>query len=294
VRIAFLMLMAAGGVNLPTNEGLFAPVHTVFREGSLLNPAFPAATIFGNQMCDEVLDCIMSALADALPDRVTAAWAKSMCTAMQGTDPRTGEPYMTLTVFQRNGPGAMRGAHGWDALGFCGVAGQMRATDPEMFEITSPHFLEYHELWPDSAGAGRWRGGYGTRSAWRSHGLAAHGVTLGEGVEVERPARAPGLDGGAEATANRLLVEYPDGTTHEWGSKELISVPPGTVVRSWCGGGAGYGDPRERPLDEIDAELRDGLLTPARAEREYAVAVTADGRGVDAAGTRRIREREGS
>ena len=32
-RIAFLMLLNAGGVDVPTNSGLFAPIRTVFREG---------------------------------------------------------------------------------------------------------------------------------------------------------------------------------------------------------------------------------------------------------------------
>ncbi|PND52519.1 hydantoinase B/oxoprolinase family protein, partial [Rhodococcus sp. ENV425] len=232
VRIAFLMLVAAGGINIPTNDGLFRPVHTVFRPGSLLNPHFPAATIFGNQMCDEVVDAIMSALADALPDRVTAGWNKFICTALNGTDPRTEQPFVTLTVFQRNGPGAMKGTDGWDALGFTGTAGQMRSPDPEMFELSSPHFLEYHEYLPDSAGAGQWRGGLGTRSAWRCYGDSEIGVTIGESVESEGGAPGAGLFGGGPSGMNRMTVEYPDGTTHEWGSKELVELPSGSVVRS--------------------------------------------------------------
>ena len=83
------MLLAAGGLTTPTNHGLFAPVHTVFRKGSLLDPRFPASTIFGNQMCDEVLEAIMRALADVLPDRVTAGWNQYLCTALSAIDPRT-------------------------------------------------------------------------------------------------------------------------------------------------------------------------------------------------------------
>src|SRR5438477_523536 len=41
VRIAFLMLMNAGGIDMPTNEGLFAPVAAVFRAGSLRHPRSP-------------------------------------------------------------------------------------------------------------------------------------------------------------------------------------------------------------------------------------------------------------
>ncbi|MGW4580278.1 hydantoinase B/oxoprolinase family protein [Rhodococcus aetherivorans] len=289
VRIAFLMLVAAGGINIPTNDGLFRPVHTVFRPGSLLNPHFPAATIFGNQMCDEVVDAIMSALADALPDRVTAGWNKFICTALNGTDPRTEQPFVTLTVFQRNGPGAMKGTDGWDALGFTGTAGQMRSPDPEMFELSSPHFLEYHEYLPDSAGAGQWRGGLGTRSAWRCYGDSEIGVTIGESVESEGGAPGAGLFGGGPSGMNRMTVEYPDGTTHEWGSKELVELPSGSVVRSVSGGGAGYGDPLLRPADLVADEVRNELLSAEQARIRYGVVVDAAIRTLDAEATAQLR-----
>ena len=66
----------------------------------------------------------MRALAGVLPDRVTAGWNQFLCTALSAIDPRTGQPSVSLTIFQRGGPGAMRGADGYDALGFTGHAGQ--------------------------------------------------------------------------------------------------------------------------------------------------------------------------
>lgn len=290
IRIAFLMLIAAGGITIPTNQGLFAPVRTVLREGSLLNPAFPAATIFGNQMCDEVLEAIMLALADALPDRVTAGWNQYICTALNGVDPRTEAPFVTLTVFQRSGPGAMRGADGWDALGFTGTAGQMRSPDPEMFELNSPHFLEYHEYLPESAGAGQWRGGLGTRSAWRCYGLGEVGVTIGDDIVAEGATPAPGLFGGHDAGRNRMSVELPDGGTHVWGSKELISLPVGAVIRSESGGGAGYGDPRLRPAELVLAEVQDELLSVEQARADYGVVVDPLTWSVDETATAELRK----
>ena len=62
---------------------------------------------------------------------------------------------MALTIFQRGGPGAMRGSDGYDALGFTGTPGSMRSPDMEMFELSTPHFMNYYELMPDSAGARR-------------------------------------------------------------------------------------------------------------------------------------------
>ncbi len=290
VRIVFLMLVAAGGVILPTNEGLFAPIRTIFREGSLLNPKFPAATIFGNQMTENITESIMTALADALPDRVTAGWAKAMNAMMTGEDPDTGEPYVSLTVFQRTGPGAMRGHDGWDAFGFSGVVGQMRSPDIEMFEITSPHFFEFHEYDPDSAGAGRWRGGLGTRSAWRVDGLNAHGVTLGEAAESEGAHPGRGLDGGEDSGLNVMRLQLPDGSTYEWGSKEIVETPRGTVILSLCGGGAGYGHPYDRPAETVLEEVRNELLSIDKARDSYGVVVNPETLELDEAATAELRK----
>ena len=292
IRIAFLMLLAAGGLSIPTNHGLFAPVHVVFRKGSLLDPRFPASTIFGNQMCDEVLEAIMRALAGVLPDRVTAGWNQYLCTALTAIDPRTDAPSVSLTIFQRGGPGAMRGADGYDALGFTGTPGSMRSPDMEMFELSTPHLVHYCEYLPDSAGHGEWRGGYGTRSSWTFYGEGETGTTIGDDVAAEGADPAEGLFGGGPGGLNELRLRFPDGTTRDWGSKEIIEhIPPGTVCEAVNGGGGGYGDARRRDPELVLAEVRDGLLSPGAARREYGVALSADGRTVDAHATARLRDR---
>jgi N-methylhydantoinase B len=290
VRIAFLMLLAAGGLTTPTNHGLFAPVHTIFRKGSLLDPHFPASTIFGNQMCDEVLEAIMRALADVLPDRVTAGWNQYLCTALSAIDPRTNEPSVSLTIFQRGGPGAMRGADGYDALGFTGTPGSMRSPDMEMFELSTPHLMHYCEYLPDSAGHGEWRGGYGTRSSWTFYGEGETGTTIGDDVAAEGADPPQGLFGGGPGGLNELRLRFPDGSTRDWGSKEIIErIPPGTVCEAVNGGGGGYGDARRRDPELVLAEVRNGLLSPGAARRDYGVALAADGRSVDAPATARLR-----
>jgi N-methylhydantoinase B len=292
IRIAFLMLLAAGGLTMPTNYGLFAPVHTVFRKGSLLDPCFPASTIFGNQMCDEVLEAIMRALAGVLPDRVTAGWNQYLCTALTAIDPRTNAPSVSLTIFQRGGPGAMRGADGYDALGFTGTPGSMRSPDMEMFELSTPHLMHYCEYLPDSAGHGEWRGGHGTRSSWTFYGEGETGTTIGDDVAAEGARPAEGLFGGGPGGLNELRLLFPDGTTRDWGSKEIIEhIPPGTVCEAVNGGGGGYGDARRRDPELVLAEVRDGLLSPDAARRDYGVALSADGRSVDARATARLRDR---
>jgi N-methylhydantoinase B len=289
VRIAFLMLLNAGGVSVPPNHGLFAPVRTVFRPGSLLDPAYPAATIFGNQMCDEVIESIMTALAPALPQRVVAGWNQALGTCYDGIDPRTRARTVFFGAYQRGGPGAVHGADGFDALGFTGAAGQMRQSDVENFEISHPMLIESYEFLPDSAGAGRWRGGLGTRTVRQVLADQLGGSTLGDDVEAEGATPARGLFGGEDAGLNTLRIEYPDGSVRLWGSKERIdNFPYGTRIVALMGGGGGVGDPYLRPADLVANDVRDGILTPAKARASYGVVV--DGKGhLDHAATAALR-----
>jgi N-methylhydantoinase B len=242
-------------------------------------------------MCDEVLEAIFSALADVLPDHVTAGWNQFLCTALSAIDPRTSQPSVSLTIFQRGGPGAMRGADGYDALGFTGTPGSMRSPDMEMFELSTPHLMHYNEYLPDSAGHGEWRGGYGTRSSWTFYGEQEAGTTIGDDVAAEGADPPAGLFGGGPGSLNQLQLRLPDGTVRDWGSKEIIEhIPVGTVCESVNGGGGGYGDARRRDPERVRAEVRDGLLSHQAARQHYGVVVSADGRTIDEDATRRLRQ----
>lgn len=290
VRLTFMMLINSVMPEVPTNSGLFVPVHCVFPEGSLLNPCFPAATIFGNQMCDEVLESIMMALAPVLPDRVTAGWNQLICLSLAGVDPRTAKPFVTLTSFTKGGPGATKGCNGWDALGFTGTAGRMRSQDMEVFELNSPHVVESYEYLPDSAGAGQWRGGYGTRAVFAAYGESEFGVTIGDDCVQEGATPCPGLFGGKPGSLNRVSVTAPRGSEQLWGSKEMLNIPAGSVIDMSSGGGGGFGDPFLRPATEVAREVRDGLLSREKARTDYGVVVDTVTGEVDSVETETLRK----
>jgi N-methylhydantoinase B len=144
----------------------------------------------------------------------------------------------------------------------------MRSPDMEMFELSTPHFMEQYEYLPDSAGAGEWRGGLGTISRWRFYGIDELGVTIGDDAASEGADPAPGLFGGEPAGLNELRLHYPDGGVKEWGSKEIVfGIPEGTVCEARNGGGGGYGDPRRRDARKVFEEVRDGCASPRRRAR---------------------------
>ena len=200
---------------------------------------------------------------------------------------------MSLSIFMRGGPGAMQGADGFDALGFSGTPGSMRSPDMEMFELSSPHFMEYYEYLPDSAGAGEWRGGLGTTSSWRFYGLDELGVTIGDDSAGEGADPAPGLFGGEPAGLNELRLALPDGTRAGVGLEgDRVRHPArarSAIARN--GGGGGYGDPRRRDPRKVLAEVRDGLLSVEKAREKLRRRRRPTAAGIDEAETARLRGR---
>jgi N-methylhydantoinase B len=53
-------------------------------------------------------------------------------------------------------------------------------------------------------------------------------------------------------------------------NKDLITdVPLGTVYHQVASGGGGYGDPKLRDRALLAQEVRNGIISPQAAEREY-------------------------
>ena len=172
--LTFLMLIKP---DIPHNAGILRPIRIVNPEGSFLNARFPAATTFGNSITGPTSDAIFRAFAKALPEKVTAGWNRFLGFAISGHDPRHRRPYVDILFLSlKGGSGATHGADGYDHIGLINCAGGILAQDYEMFEIHDPLFLIKHEYLPDSAGAGRWRGGLGVETEFVIRGEQTMGV----------------------------------------------------------------------------------------------------------------------
>ncbi len=266
------------------------PIKIINPEGTFLNARFPAATTFGNTITGPNADAILKAFSGALPKMVTAGWNRALNFSITGKDPRTKRSYMDILFLAlKGGSGGTWGADGYDHIGLINCAGGILAQDYEMFEAQGPHLLSKHEYLPDSAGPGRWRGGLGVETELTMEGTDVTGIAFGDGVE--EGARAFGLFGGGAGSVNHLSLAYPDGSTVRPRSKEIVrGIPTGAVLRQRAGGGGGYGDPFERPAETVRQDVLNGLVTPARARRDYGVVVDSDTLALDAAATKRARE----
>ena len=288
IILTFLMLIDP---NIPHNDGLTRPLHIHIPEGTFLNARFPAATTFGNSITGPNADAILKAFSKALPNRVTAGWNRMLALAVSGHDPRINRPYVDILFNAlKGGSGATKGYDGYDHIGLINCAGGILAQDPEMFEFQTPNILVQHEYSVDSAGAGRWRGGLGVETVIRFEGESSKGVVFGDGIDED--ARAFGLFDGKQGSINKMEFIFPNGKHYKPLSKELIrDIPKGTVLKQVAGGGGGYGDPYQRPIEQVAREIRNGILSVSQAIEDYGVVVDSKTLEVDITKTQQLRDR---
>lgn len=263
------LLMCLDVTAMPNNAGRLRPIRISVPEGSMLNPRFPAATSYGNHLADQISGAVFQALAQAVPQRVTAGWNPTHSALMVGTDPRRGKPFVDiLFMAAKGGGGALYGYDGYDHIGSIYTAGGVRAQDPEMFEHANPMLIHRFEYAADSAGAGRWRGGYGVHFDMEFLADVDYISVIGDGtVEAARPF---GLFGGHPGCLNEIELVGPGDRRYRVGAKEVMrNVPRGTRWIQNKAGGGGYGDPRERPRELVRREVQQGLISPERAARDY-------------------------
>jgi N-methylhydantoinase B len=257
--------------DIPHNQGMIRPITIDIPEGTILNAKYPAATTYGNHLCPNNADAIMRALAPVIPDRVTAEWNELLCSLTTGIDPRKNEPYVDICFMGlKGGSGAIEGCDGYDHIGMIDASGGVLDQDYEMFEQQTPHLLLLHEYWTDSAGAGKWRGGLGVETKFVIGSDNTKLVTFGDG-DVEP---AFGVHGGKPGTLNKIELTYPDGTVYRCTTKDLLdSVRKGTIYFQQAGGGGGYGNPMERPIEKVLKDVKNGVVSIEKAKEDYGVVV---------------------
>ena len=211
------------GKTIPLNEGCLAPLTIIVPEGSMLNPAAPAAVIAGNT---EVSQAACNALYGALG--VMAGSQGTMNNFVWGN--ADFQNYETIA----GGTGAGPGFPGCDA-----VQSHMtntRMTDPEVLEKRFPVRLEAFGIRQGSGGTGQFPGGNGAHRRLRF--LAAVTVTTLCGSRTIAPFGAHGGGPGAVGV-NRVI--WPDGRVEELQGNDERQLPAGATVEMLTPGGGGWG-----------------------------------------------------
>jgi N-methylhydantoinase B len=221
--------------DVPATAGLMRPVRVIAPEGTVVNARPPAAVAGGNvETSQRIVDVLLRALAQAVPERIPAAAAGTMNNlTIGGVDTGTGEPFAYYETIA-GGMGARP-----TKPGVSGVHTHMTNslnTPAEALEHAYPLRVRRYSLRPGSGGLGRHCGGDGI--VREIEVLTDAEITL----LAERRVRAPwGLAGGGDAAPGKAQVIRQDGSVETLPGKFNIRLRKGERIRIESPGGGGVG-----------------------------------------------------
>jgi N-methylhydantoinase B len=224
------------GADIPANSGAFAPVRVLVPRGSILDAEPPHAVAGGNvETSQRIVDVVLGALAQALPDLIPAASLGTMNNlTIGGRDPERGAPF---AYYETVGGGAGGGP---DGDGLSGVHVHMTNTlntPVEALEYAYPFRVRCYALRPGSGGRGAHRGGDGL--VREIEFLCPAAVT----ILSERRRTAPyGLRGGESGARGRNVL-IRDGEEQDLPGKVQFQAREGDVLSMRTPGGGGWGPP---------------------------------------------------
>jgi N-methylhydantoinase B len=223
--------------DVPATAGLMRPIRVIAPEGTVVDARPPAAVAGGNvETSQRIVDVLLRALAQAIPDRIPAAASGTMNNlTIGGLDPRSGKPF----AYYETIAGGM-GARPTKA-GVSGVHTHMTNslnTPAEALEYAYPLRVRKYSLRSRSGGTGKHRGGDGI--VREIEVLTDCEVTM----LADRRKYAPwGLSGGGDGALGRTFVMRKDGAVEEMPGKFSTHLRAGERIRIETPGGGGWGSP---------------------------------------------------
>jgi N-methylhydantoinase B len=253
--------------DLMANAGMAEAIEIRAPERTIVNPRPPAACGARTITCQRLAGAIFGAFRGLLPHEALIASSNDTLPSISFSGRTASTDRMFLCGETLGGGGGAL----WDADGMDGAHVHVTNTlnmPTEALENEFPLLVEEYGLATDSAGAGRHRGGLGIVREVR----ALREGTIVSARSDSHKQGAMGAAGGGEGGRGRMLRNAGTPNEEALPSKVVHMVlAAGETFRIETPGGAGLGAAGERPLDALAADLRDGILSVAAAERTYGV-----------------------
>jgi N-methylhydantoinase B len=286
------------------NQGALAPVEIVAPDGLICTAQFPApvgaATVEAIWVvCNATTLAFNKLLAtsDKYRHRVQGITDGCMATFNLGGINQYGEPFgLHLMDPIAGGAGAYASKDGVDAGGPI-TSPVSSIADIERNEQVSPLFYLHRRLAPDTAGAGKFRGGVSGEVALTLGGIErAYALVMTHGAEVPNTAGVGGGWPGATVRQTMGWGAIKNGRPKAKAKWQAFGPKPGLMTMtnsdvfavSWQGGG-GWGDPLERDPEAVAKDVATGAVSPDAARKIYGVALK--GPRVDAGATDKLRRK---
>jgi N-methylhydantoinase B len=198
-----------------------------------------------------------------------------------GPDPRTGETFI-FYEYPAGGTGGFDGGDGSNTVRTWTESDMTTLQPIEAIEQLYPVHVEATAIREDSGGPGQWRGGCGPTRAVR---IEAPATTLS--VLAEKAVLPPfGVCGGEAGARNRFWIRRagePVAPSALPGKVAAFPIERDDILMMESSGGGGFGDPLEREIAAVAADVAEGYVTREAAESIYGIVWR--GEVIDAAAT---------
>jgi N-methylhydantoinase B len=252
------------------SQGLLRAFTITAREGSVLDPRFPAPVNTYNPTVHALVDAVYAALSNIVPDKVRADGSGSRSIILGGRSTYTGKGYVQYEIIA-GGAGARATKDG--ASGITVNQSNAMIAPVEIIESEFPTRLRRYELIKDSGGAGRYRGGLGIRREYLNLEDARFSIR-----SMKHVIPPNGIAGGHPGRPGSIVIN-PDTPDEKRLPTRYADYPlrKGDIFRLDTPGGGGHGDPLAREPERVLADVREGFISPEAAERDYGVVLKRDG-----------------
>lgn len=239
--------------DIPFNEGAERAINVKIPYGSILNPR-PRAPVRARLLPSyRVVNAVMKALGEAVPERVIAPGfdTTSVCCLSH----KSADGYNIYLEIFGGGFGAGPNYDGCDAVD--SMLSNCSNIPIESMESDYPFFrVEDYSLRSSSGGNGKFRGGMGFQKTYK---ILSDDVTFATYGDRFRIAPEGVLGGGAGAQAETFVER--GGQVIQLESKQQFVLHEGDILVVRTGGGGGYGLPSERNARLRENDKLSGILT---------------------------------
>ncbi len=268
---------------LPANEGFNRPITVIAPEGCVYNAGPGVPSFLCANVAQTILELVNRALHKVLPEKIPACSGGDVIgNGFYGIEPHSGSYWGTITP-SIIGQGADSASDG-DSYVMSQSAGASMNIPSEVLESAFPLFVEKVEFVQDSGGAGKYRGGLGSRLHLRLLAPATFYSFIEKGKSPHW-----GLNGGKAGLRNYAIIEPKDKVKYEILKTSGTPLSEGDRVIVTAGGGGGYGDPVERDPELVLRDVVDGYISLEHARAEYGVIIDPNSLKIDQRATAKLR-----
>ena len=271
----------------PINDGSFRNLTSIVPMGKVVSAERPAPMRWWMTFPMTVVDTVFKALEPAIPHRVIAGHHADLIVVMfHGINPRTKEFFIGNFGPLGGGWGAKLTEDGQNGV-VCINDGDTHNSPNEQVEAKFPVLVESNSLIQDSGGPGKHRGGLGIERIVQAR------TNIIVNTQIDRVHCKPwGLGGGDDAHGNSVALRLEGEWKKDFPNAKVLTaqLKEGEAFCLRSGGGGGFGPAIERPAEQVAADVKQGYVSVAAANKAYGVVVDPETFELDAAATEKRRK----